>query len=208
MSFPPFNILCSQTLILPDNNIDTDQIIPARFLTITTKSGLGQYAFYDWRYDSAGQPLKHILNTSKAQTCQILIAGHNFGCGSSREHAPWALYDYGLRVIISSEIADIFKSNALKNGILPIVIDKENHQELLEKSCELEVDLQESCVRVVGKNLSFAFQIDPFSKYCLLNGLDEMSYLTQQTDEIAAFEANRPKTHLHNSEPLFFRNSL
>ena len=128
----PIRIIRSRTVVLPGTNIDTDQIMPARFLTTTTRAGLGQHLFADWRYDAAGQPIPDfVLNRPEAAGCRILVAGRNIGCGSSREHAPWGLYDYGFRAVISSEIADIFRSNSLKNGLLPVVVDADTHAWLL-----------------------------------------------------------------------------
>jgi len=149
MSFEPLKSVTSKTLVLPAANIDTDQIIPARFLTVTSRDGLGKHAFNDWRYHEDGSETDHALNNDAAKQCQILVGGHNFGCGSSREHAPWSLTDYGFRVVISSEIADIFRSNSLKNGLLPIVIEKSAHQWLLDHPGEeVTVDLERCEVRL------------------------------------------------------------
>lgn len=190
MSFDPITRLNSKTLVLPASNIDTDQIIPARFLTVTDREGLGKLAFNDWRYNEDGSDTDHILNTEKAKQCQILVAGHNFGCGSSREHAPWALTDYGFRAVISSEIADIFHGNALKNGFLPIVIEKSAHQWLLDHPYEeVSIDLETCEVRLPKNGGTYPFKIDPFSRHCLMNGIDEMDYLNDQSDAVKAYEA-------------------
>ncbi len=192
MSFAPLKTVTSKTLVLPAQNIDTDQIIPARFLTTTAREGLGKYVFNDWRYEKDGSETDHLLNTDAAKACEILVAGHNFGCGSSREHAPWALADYGVRIVISSEIADIFRANALKNGVLPIVIAKEAHDWLLDHPFErVSVDLEICEVRLPKNGGTFKFDIDPFSRQCLLGGQDEMDYLQSQSDAISKYEAAR-----------------
>ncbi len=189
MGFEPFIKLKSKTLLLPQENIDTDQIIPARFLTTTTRTGLGEKLFYDWRYDESGKEKDNVLNSDTAKTCKILVVGHNFGCGSSREHAPWALYDYGFRAVISSEIADIFYANALKNGLLPIIAPKQAHDWLLQnKGVEIEINL-ENCQLVFPANGgTHKFGIDPFSRECLLNGQDELDYLVSLNAEINKYE--------------------
>jgi 3-isopropylmalate/(R)-2-methylmalate dehydratase small subunit len=190
MSFAPLTSVTSSTLVLPAENIDTDQIIPARFLTVTSREGLGRHAFNDWRYAADGSETEHALNTDAAKACQILVGGHNFGCGSSREHAPWALTDYGFRVVISSEIADIFRSNSLKNGLLPIVIDPQAHRWLLDNpGADVTVDLGSCEVRLPRNGGTYKFEIDAFSRHCLMEGVDEMGYLSGQSDAIAAFEA-------------------
>lgn len=192
MTFAPLKTITSTTLVLPAENIDTDQIIPARFLTVTSRDGLGDHAFNDWRYDADGTQTDHDLNTPAAKACQILVGGHNFGCGSSREHAPWALTDYGFRVVISSEIADIFRSNSLKNGLLPIVIDPRAHRWLLDNAgAEVTVDLENCEVRLPRNGGTFAFEIDSFSRHCLMEGVDEMGYLQNQVSAIAEYEAGR-----------------
>ncbi len=190
MSFKPITQITSKTLVLPASNIDTDQIMPARFLTMTTKTGLGKHLFHDWRYNDDGTETDHELNSLAAKDCQILIGGHNFGCGSSREHAPWALTDYGFRVVMSSEIADIFRGNSLKNGLLPIVIDKAAHQWLLDHpSEEVTVDLESCEVRLPKNGGTYKFEIDAFSRHCLMQGIDEMGYLQGQSDALDTFEA-------------------
>ena len=188
----PLTTITSPTVVLPAENIDTDQIIPARFLSVTTRDGLGVHAFHDWRWTEDGSPTDHLLNSPEAQASQILVGGHNFGCGSSREHAPWALTDYGFRVVISSEIADIFRTNSVKNGLLPIVIDRAAHQWLLDHPGEpVSVDLERREVRLSGNGGTHRFEVDDFSRHCLMEGVDELGYLEGQMGEIAAFEANQ-----------------
>lgn len=192
MSFEPMTMVTSRTLVLPLTNIDTDQIMPAKFLSMTTKAGLGEHVFANLRYDADGELTEHELNTPVGKACEILVAGHNFGCGSSREHAPWGLTDYGFRVVISSEIADIFKGNSLKNGLLPIVIEKAAHQWLLDHPGEeVTVDLVNCEVRLPKNGGTYSFEVDAFSRYCLMNGVDEMGYLAAQDDAIAKFENKR-----------------
>ena len=189
MSFDPIKTIQSKTLVLPAANIDTDQIIPARFLTVTSRDGLGKHAFNDWRYNDDGSETDHLLNDPASPACQILVGGHNFGCGSSREHAPWSLTDYGFRVVISSEIADIFKGNSLKNGLLPIVIEKSAHQWLLDHPGEeVTVDLERCEVRLPKNGGTYSFEIDSFSRHCLMEGVDEMGYLAAQNDAITNYE--------------------
>jgi 3-isopropylmalate/(R)-2-methylmalate dehydratase small subunit len=179
----------SRTLVMPSEDIDTDQIIPARFLTTTTKTGLGEQLFFDWRYDSAGNPRPDfVLNTLAAEDAAILVAGRNFGCGSSREHAPWALLDYGIRAVVSTEIADIFRSNSLKNGLVPAVIDPESHAWLIANpGVEITVDL-ETCTLSLPDGRRVPFPIDGFSRYCLMNGLDQLGFLIENEPAIAAYE--------------------
>ncbi len=192
MSFEPLNTVTSRTLVLTPSNIDTDQIMPAKFLSMTTKAGLGEHVFANLRYDAQGNLTDHELNTDAGKACEILVAGHNFGCGSSREHAPWGLTDYGFRVVISSEIADIFRTNSLKNGLLPIVIEKGAHQWLLDHPGEdVTVDLNKCEVRLPKNGGTYSFDVDAFSRLCLMNGTDEMGYLAAQDDAIAEFEAAR-----------------
>ncbi len=179
----------SRTACLPDSNIDTDRIIPARFLTTTSREGLGRFAFNDWRYREDGSPdPAFALNAPEAQGAQILVTGRNFGCGSSREHAPWALRDFGLRAVISAEIADIFRSNALKNGLLPVVLDAAVVDELLANPCiELDIDVAAGSV-TLPDGRSFAFPIDGFARTCLLEGIDQLGYLLKHSASIQAFE--------------------
>lgn len=185
----PIRTIESRTVVLPSTNIDTDQIIPARFLTTTTKEGLGKQAFADWRYDSAGRPKPDfILNKPASQGCAVLVAGRNFGCGSSREHAPWALLDYGFRAVISTEIADIFRNNSLKNGLLPIVVDEATHRWLSENpGAQVRVDL-ESNTLTLPNGVTFKFEVEGFARYCLLNGTDELGFLLKQADAIGRYE--------------------
>jgi 3-isopropylmalate/(R)-2-methylmalate dehydratase small subunit len=188
-----FTTLTSRVLSLPVNDIDTDQIIPARFLKATDKNGMGDNLFADWRYNSDGSPkAEFFLNKPESNGAQILLAGDNFGCGSSREHAPWALTAYGFRAVISTSFADIFRSNSLKNGLIPIIVDKETHKmlfDLIEEvpNTELTVDLETQTLSF--PHGSVTFPIDPFNKTCLLNGVDELGYIMGFDKEIAEFEA-------------------
>ena len=188
----PIKQIRSRTVAIPSSNIDTDQIIPARHLRTTTREGLGKLLFSDWRYDADGNPKPDfVLNRPEAAGCQVLVADRNFGCGSSREHAPWALLDYGFRAVISSEIADIFRSNSLKNGLLPIMLDESRVQWLLDHpGTELQIDLEHTTVGLPD-GTQLPFQIDGFARYCLLNGIDELGYLLKQEAAIARFEAAR-----------------
>ncbi len=192
----PIRILRSRTVVMATTNIDTDQIIPARFLTTTTKEGLGAQLFADWRYDASGAPKPDfILNTPAAQGCQVLVAGRNIGCGSSREHAPWALVDFGFRAVISTEIADIFRNNSLKNGLLPVIVDGATHEWLLANpGAEVTLDLE---TRELGlpDGRKVTFPVEAFARFCLLNGTDEMGYLLGQGEAIGAYEA------LHGKQP-------
>ena len=194
---PQFTTLTSRQVALPINDIDTDQIIPARFLKVTDKAGLGAALFSDWRYTADGSPRPDfVLNRPAAQGAQILLAGDNFGCGSSREHAPWALTGYGFRAVISTSFADIFRNNALKNGLLPIEVDAATHAELLDlaeeaPAAELRVDLAAQTVTLPGGR-QVSFPIDGFSKACLLKGTDELGYLLSFAPQIEAYEAAHP----------------
>jgi 3-isopropylmalate/(R)-2-methylmalate dehydratase small subunit len=183
----------SRTVVIASSNIDTDQIIPARFLTTTTKEGLGKQLFADWRYGADGTPLPDfVLNRPEAQGAQVLVAGNNFGCGSSREHAPWALLDYGFRAVISTEIADIFRGNSLKNGFLPILVDADTSKWLLDNPGALvSIDL-ESTRLTLPTGVSVTFPIEAFARHCLLNGVDELGYLRSQLPMIEKFEAAYP----------------
>ena len=185
----PFTVLTGTTFVLPQSDIDTDQIIPARFLTTTVREGLGQSLFADWRYDSDGREIADApLNSDAARSASILVAGNNFGCGSSREHAPWALLDFGFRVVISTEIADIFRSNSLKNGLLPIVVDRQTHAQLLaEPGVTLTVDLENRAIALPDGE-TIGFDVDGFSRYCLMNGIDQLGFLLEQREAIAAYE--------------------
>ena len=182
----------SKTVVLPIENIDTDQIIPARFLKTVSMEGLGDNLFLDWRYLADGSPNPDFaLNKPSAKGAQILVTGDNFGCGSSREHAPWALVQYGFKAIISTSFADIFKGNALKNGLLPIVVPADIHAELLKWSgIVLKIDLATQTLTLAGGR-TIEFPIDPFAKQCLLEGVDELGYMLKQEPAIAAYEAKR-----------------
>jgi 3-isopropylmalate/(R)-2-methylmalate dehydratase small subunit len=185
----PFSTLTSRTVVLPTANIDTDQIIPARFLTTTSRSGLGRHLFADWRYgaDGAAHP-EFALNRPEASGCQILVAGRNFGCGSSREHAPWALTDYGLRAVISTQIADIFTSNALKNGLLPVVVDEPTSAWLIaHPNVSVTLDVAARTL-TLPDGATVSFPLEEFARHCLLRGLDELDYLLERLPEIEAFE--------------------
>jgi 3-isopropylmalate/(R)-2-methylmalate dehydratase small subunit len=185
-------MLRSRTVVLPESNIDTDQIIPARFLTTTTREGLGRSLFADWRYDGQGAARPDfVLNRPEAQGCRILVAGHNFGCGSSREHAPWALLDYGIHAVVSTEIADIFRSNSLKNGFLPIVVDETTSSWLIANpGAEVTIDLA-STTLTLPTGVSVKFPLEAFSRFCLLNGVDELGFLLERRGEIEAYEQRR-----------------
>jgi 3-isopropylmalate/(R)-2-methylmalate dehydratase small subunit len=180
----------SKTVVIASSNIDTDQIIPARFLTTTTKQGLGQQLFADWRYRGDGSPNPDfILNKPEAQGAEILVAGRNFGCGSSREHAPWALLDYGFRAVISTEIADIFRGNALINGFLPILVDESTAQWLLDHpGAEVDIDLRSQRLSL-PTGISVPFPIESFARHCLLNGTDELGFLRSKLESIERYEA-------------------
>jgi 3-isopropylmalate/(R)-2-methylmalate dehydratase small subunit len=180
-----FRKITSKTAVLPVDNVDTDQIIPARFLTITTKEGLGESVFADWRNDP-----EFVLNRPEAEGARILVAGENFGCGSSREHAPWALVDYGFRAVVSTSIADIFKNNAVKNGLVPVEVEGEVHRFLLDHpGASVTVDL-ETCELVLPDGSRAGFPLDGFARHCLLNGIDQLDYLLQQEEAIARFESS------------------
>jgi 3-isopropylmalate/(R)-2-methylmalate dehydratase small subunit len=185
----PIKLIRSRTVVMPSTNIDTDQIIPARFLTTTTREGLGASLFADWRYDASGAPRPDfVLNRPEARDCEVLVAGRNIGCGSSREHAPWALLDYGFRAVVSTEIADIFRNNSLKNGLLPVVVDESTHQWLLaHPQAEVEIDLEATALRLPDGRTT-VFPIEAFSRYCLMNGVDELGYLLAQSPAIEAYE--------------------
>lgn len=185
----------SCTVVMPATNIDTDQIIPGRFLTTTTKQGLGEQLFADWRYDADGKAIpSFVLNQPAAKGCRVLVAGRNFGCGSSREHAPWALLDFGFQAVISTEIADIFRNNSLKNGLLPIVVDEQAHAWLIANpGAEVSIDLQSNALTMPNDE-RVSFTVEAFARYCLLNGVDEMGFLLQRDDVIAAYEARTQRT--------------
>ncbi|MEK7439475.1 MAG: 3-isopropylmalate dehydratase small subunit [Chloroflexota bacterium] len=191
-----FKSLTSRIVPLPANDVDTDQIIPARFLKAISKDGMGDNLFADWRYNADGTPKKDfVLNKNEYNGAQILLVGDNFGCGSSREHAPWALTGYGFRAVISTSFADIFRNNALKNGLLPIIVDAETHHDLFDLAeesprAEISIDLKTQTVTLPnGKKVSFP--IDGFAKTCLLEGVDELGYLLKFEKQVAAYEAAR-----------------
>ncbi len=184
--------LTSKTVVLRIDNVDTDQIIPARFLKTISKAGLGDQLFYDWRYDASGAPKPDfILNTDAAKGAQVLVAGDNFGCGSSREHAPWALTQFGFKAVVSTSFADIFKGNSLKNGLLPIVVPPAVHAALIASSgATVKIDLASQTL-TLPDGTSVEFPIDAFAKHCLLEGVDELGYILKQDAAISAFEAQR-----------------
>jgi 3-isopropylmalate/(R)-2-methylmalate dehydratase small subunit len=194
---PAFTTLQSTMAPLPIENVDTDQIIPARFLKVTDKAGLGDSLFADWRYAPDGSPRpEFVLNNSEYQSAKILVAGDNFGCGSSREHAPWALVGYGFQAVVSTRFADIFRNNALKNGLLPVLVDRNTLQQLFslieeEPDTTIAIDLANQTLTLPdGRGVQFP--IDGFAKHCLLNGVDQLGYLLQQTSAIEAYEAATP----------------
>ena len=184
-----FKNLSGKAVVLAQENVDTDQIIPARYLTTTRFEGLGDYLFADWRFDDDGRPRDDcVFNSAAAKESPILVAGRNFGCGSSREHAPHALLDYGFRAVISSEIADIFRSNSLNVGLLPIVLPVEEHAQLLQMDGQqISIDLQAQTVKA-GEALFFSFEIDSFSRHCLLLGMDRLDILVDAAEDIQAYE--------------------
>ncbi len=193
----PFKTFTGRIAALPINDIDTDQIIPARFLKTTDKEGLGKACFNDWRYNADGSPKPDFaLNRPEHQGAEVLVAGSNFGCGSSREHAPWALLGAGFRAVVSTDFADIFRNNALKNGLLPVAVDAGTQQQLISLAQEapttaVTVDLETQTL-MLPDGRRVGFPIDPFSKYCLLNGVDQLGFLLSLDEQIAAFEAAHP----------------
>ncbi|MCL4489556.1 MAG: 3-isopropylmalate dehydratase small subunit [Chloroflexi bacterium] len=192
----PLKTLTSRLVAFPNENIDTDQITPARFLKVTDKAGMDKFLFADWRYDASGRPRPDfILNQPEAQGAQILLAGDNFGCGSSREHAVWALTAFGFRAVISTSIADIFANNALKNGLLTIIVDKPTHRDLLDlvaeaPNADVTIDVAAQTLTLPGGR-QVHFPIDPFAQTCLLDGVDELGYLLSRQEAIAAYEARQ-----------------
>jgi 3-isopropylmalate/(R)-2-methylmalate dehydratase small subunit len=190
----PITTFSAKAVALPIENIDTDQVIPARYLKVTDKNGLAEGLFYNWRYNADGSPNPDfVLNQPEAEGAQILIAGNNFGCGSSREHAPWALEGFGFKAVVSTYFADIFRNNALKNGLLPITVDEETYHQLVSM-CEedpdtaLTVDLANQKL-ILPEGQTVDFPIDGFAKHCLLNGIDQMGFLMQQENDIASYES-------------------
>jgi 3-isopropylmalate/(R)-2-methylmalate dehydratase small subunit len=188
----PIKTIRSRTAVLPLANIDTDQIIPARFLRSTTREGFGEHLFSEWRYDANGNPRPDfVLNKPEAQGCTILVAGRNFGCGSSREHAPWALTDYGFRAVVSTEFADIFRNNSLKNGLVPVLVDEATSAWLLANpGAEITIDLETSTLSLPNGQ-KVKFPMEPFARYCLMNGVDELGFLLSKNTEISAYEKQR-----------------
>ena len=201
-----FTTLTSRMMPMPIDNIDTDQIIPARFLKTISKEGLDKQLFNDWRYDASGNPKPDfILNAPLWQGVQILLAGDNFGCGSSREHAPWALTQWGFRAVTSTSFADIFKSNALKNGLVPIVVSRDLHAKLFDMvakdpQAQVSVDLASQSLSLPD-GTKVEFPVDAFSKHCLLEGVDELGYILQQTPAIEAYEATK-EVELNTLQPV------
>lgn len=199
----PINKFTGRIAPLPANDVDTDQIIPARFLKTTDKQGLGKQCFFDWRYDANGNDNPDfVLNKPEYQGASVLVAGNNFGCGSSREHAPWALLGMGWQAVVSTEFADIFRNNALKNGLLPIIVDEETQQQLLslaqeDPSTQVSIDLENQAL-ILPDGRKVEFPIDSFSKHCLLNGVDQMGFLLGLEADIAAYEsANTKRVDTH-----------
>lgn len=188
----PIKVLESRTVVLPTKDIDTDQIIAARFLTTTSRDGLGKSLFYDLRYKKDGTPNEtFVLNRAESAGCSILVGGRNFGCGSSREHAPWALLDYGIKAVISTEIADIFRNNSLKNGLLAIVVDAATHTWLVEHpGAQVRIDVESTSIDIEDFG-TINFEIDGFARYCLLEGVDQLGFLRQQLPEIEKYEKRR-----------------
>jgi 3-isopropylmalate/(R)-2-methylmalate dehydratase small subunit len=184
----PIRRITSRTVVLPQRDVDTDQIIPARYLKMTQRGALNDALFADWRYDKEGRERADFpLNDPNSKGAQVLVAGENFGCGSSREHAPWALRDFGFRAVVSSSIADIFRTNALKNGLVPVVVDRDAHERLLATAgLEVTIDL-ETCT-LSAEGLRASFPLDPFARHCLMNGVDELGYLLAQSRAIAQYE--------------------
>jgi 3-isopropylmalate/(R)-2-methylmalate dehydratase small subunit len=192
-----FTTLTATMVAIPTENVDTDQIIPARFLKVTDKKGLGDALFHDWRYNADSSPKpEFILNTEQGQQAKILVAGDNFGCGSSREHAPWAIMGYGFQAVISTSLADIFRNNSLKLGLLPIIVDKETHLQLLslieeEPDTQITIDLASQTIQLPdGRKVEFP--IDTFSKTCILNGIDQLGYLQRHMAAVETYEAAHP----------------
>ncbi|MFL7839667.1 MAG: 3-isopropylmalate dehydratase small subunit [Candidatus Promineifilaceae bacterium] len=191
-----FKTLTGKMVAVPTENIDTDQIIPARFLKTISKAGLGEHMFADWRYEEGAVKKDCVFNQPYASAAEVLVAGDNFGCGSSREHAPWALMDFGFQAIISTSFADIFRNNALKNGLLPVIVDNETHRQLLslaeeDHEAQVTINLQEQTL-TLPDGRSVEFPIDGFSKTCLLEGIDQLGYLQKQEDKIQAYEQTHP----------------
>lgn len=189
MTMEPVTLINGRTVVLALDDVDTDQIIPARFLTTTVRQGLGEHLFADWRYDADGSKnADFVLNQPDAAGAAVLVAGRNFGCGSSREHAPWALLDNGFAAVISTEIADIFLNNSLKNGLIPVIVDEETHRWLLDHpGVEVSVDV-DALELVIPEHDPIPFDIDRFARHCLLNGIDQLGFLLQHSEAIDAHE--------------------
>jgi 3-isopropylmalate/(R)-2-methylmalate dehydratase small subunit len=187
-----FRRFVSTLAVLPTENVDTDQIIPARFLTTTQRAGLGRHCFADWRYDADGRERDDfVLHRPEFRGAGVLLAGRNFGCGSSREHAPWALLDFGIRAVIATRIADIFRNNALKNGLLPIVVDEAAWERIATFSAqEIAIDLESQRIELPDGS-TIAFEVDGFGRQCLLRGVDQLGYLLSEEAAIAAFESTQ-----------------
>ena len=185
----PIRVITSRTVVLDRDDVDTDQVIPARFLKVTEKQGLGRALFADWRFDALGQPrADFVLNRPEASGCRVLVVGKNFGCGSSREHAPWALHDFGFRAVVGASFADIFRNNALKNGLLPVVVPEDIRRRLVASpGTEVTVDLGERTIALADGTRA-AFPIEPFSRYCLMEGKGELEFLLAQAEAIVAHE--------------------
>ncbi len=193
MSKQGFECTRATMVVMPQNNIDTDQIIPGRFLTTTTREGMGDLLFYDWRRDKEGNLREdYVLNRPEAKAAGVLLAGSNFGCGSSREHAPWAISDFGFKAVLSTNFADIFRANCLKNSLLPVTIDQEVYDTLVANpDARITIDLEKQELRYGNVGMC-KFAIDSFARHCMLEGIDELDFLLGQGDAIAAFEAKRP----------------
>ncbi|MGD0583802.1 MAG: 3-isopropylmalate dehydratase small subunit [Bacteroidales bacterium] len=196
MSKEKLDTLESNCVPLPQENIDTDQIIPARFLSATSREGFGENLFRDWRYDKNGSPVPKFVLNDKTYSGKILVAGKNFGCGSSREHAVWAVYDYGFRVVVSSFFADIFRNNALNNGLLPVVIPEPAVRSLLDlikikPGTKVRVSVAERRMEILSTGESFSFEINPYKQQCLINGLDDIDYLINLKDKIVEYERRK-----------------
>ena len=190
---PAVKTIQSRTVVIPATNIDTDQIIPARFLTSTSRAGFGKHLFSDWRYDAAGHPKPEFaLNKPEAQGARILVAGRNIGCGSSREHAAWALMDYGIQAVISTEFADIFRTNSLKNGLVPVLVDEKTHAWLLANpQAEVTIDVEHATLSLPD-GTAVHFPLEGLARYCLLNGVDELGYLLSKGDAISKYVQTHP----------------
>jgi len=193
MSKAKFNILESTCVPIPIENVDTDQIIPARFLSATSKEGFGRKLFYDWRYDKSGEINKDFNLNNPVFNGEILVAGKNFGCGSSREHAVWAIYDYGFKAVVSSFFADIFMNNSLNNGLLPVIVGPQLLQKLLDEiqkspGTRVKIDLENQTLTILSTGDTTGFDINPYKKECMLRGLDDIDYLISLKDQITNFE--------------------